>query len=105
RRALTQPNSCQAINATGQIVGGYQAADYTFHGFLLDNGSYTPLDVPGASFTEARGINDSGQIVESYCNGDCFVAAGFLLDNGNYTTLDEVPGRAGACTWPEAPSP
>jgi hypothetical protein len=28
--------------------------------------SFTTLDVPGSTFTEAWGINDSGQIVGSY---------------------------------------
>jgi hypothetical protein len=37
------------------------------HGFLLDNGSYTTLDVPSATNTyAATGINASGQIVGSY---------------------------------------
>jgi uncharacterized membrane protein len=48
---------------------------------LLDNGSYTTLDVPGASYTEAHGINASGQIV------GISDAGAFLLDNGSYTTF------------------
>jgi uncharacterized membrane protein len=57
-----------------------------FHGFLLDQGSYTTLDVPGATdFTVATGINDSGQIAG-------FSDAGaFLSENGNYAIID-VPG-------------
>jgi hypothetical protein len=46
---------------------------------------------PGSTFTEARGINASGQIV-----GNSSLGA-FLLDNGSYTTLD-VP----ASDWTEA---
>jgi hypothetical protein len=48
-------------------VGSYQDAAYLYkiHGFLLDHGSYTTLDVPG-SRTEAYGINDSAQIVGYY---------------------------------------
>jgi hypothetical protein len=68
----------------GQIVGSYQG-----HGFLLDKGNYTTLDVPGSSWTWASGINASGQIVG--CYGDGNTSHGFLLDNGSYTTLD-VPG-------------
>ena len=54
------------INASGQIVGSYGDAAGKYHGFLLDQGSYTTLDVPGSSATYAQGINDSGQIVGYY---------------------------------------
>jgi hypothetical protein len=33
------------------------------HGFLLDHGTYTTLDGPGATYTQAYGISDSAQIV------------------------------------------
>jgi probable HAF family extracellular repeat protein len=59
----TQANG---INASGQIVGYYEDATGGWHGFLLDQGSYSALDVPGASATGAYGINASGQIVGSY---------------------------------------
>ena len=36
------------INNAGQAVGFYQDATNTNHGYLYDNGVYTPLDVPGA---------------------------------------------------------
>ena len=55
--SLTVPNG---INASGQIVGAYFDAAGG-HAFLLDNGSYTTLDVPGASATGAIGINAAGQ--------------------------------------------
>jgi probable HAF family extracellular repeat protein len=62
------------LNDLGQIVGRFN--DNTGgHGFLLDNGTYTTLDVWG------QGINASSQIV----------GIGGLLDNGNYTPLN-VPG-------------
>jgi len=51
------------INHGGQIVGEYFDAGGTSHGFLLDNGAFTPIDVPGATGTAAPGINRSGQIV------------------------------------------
>jgi uncharacterized membrane protein len=47
-------------------VGYYYDADGKGHGFLLDNGSYTTLDPPGSTYTQANGINDSRQIVGSY---------------------------------------
>ena len=51
------------INNRGQIVGAYVDAEETAHGFLLDKGVFTTIDPPGASFTEAAGINGRGQIV------------------------------------------
>jgi probable HAF family extracellular repeat protein len=41
------------INDRGQIVGVFGDAFGKAHGFLLDSGTYTTLDVPGAQFTEA----------------------------------------------------
>jgi probable HAF family extracellular repeat protein len=53
------------INDLGTIVGAYADASGTVHGFLLENGTYTTLDMPGAAVlqTFATGINDSGDIV------------------------------------------
>jgi len=51
------------------------ATDYTF----------TTLDVPGASFTYAFGINDAGQIVGDYYDGSRY--HGFLLSEGQYTII------------------
>jgi probable HAF family extracellular repeat protein len=58
----------EGINNSGQIVGSYDAGGQHYHGFLLNQGSYTTLDPPGSSpsffgLTGAHGINDSGQIV------------------------------------------
>jgi probable HAF family extracellular repeat protein len=83
------PGGRIGINNSGQIVGAYGDASGVVHGFLLDQGSYTTLDVPGAQYTFANGINASGQIVGYYW--DAFPPAtihGFLLDQGNYSTLD-----------------
>jgi probable HAF family extracellular repeat protein len=54
------------INNTGQIVGGFGDASGV-HGFLISDGIFTAqIDVPGASFTEVFGINDTGQIVGEF---------------------------------------
>jgi len=47
-------------------VGYYWGGAFHGHGFLLDQGSYTTLDVPGAFWSSAEGINDAGQIVGVY---------------------------------------
>jgi probable HAF family extracellular repeat protein len=78
------------INASGQIVGGYQYGDGNAHGFLLSDGTYTTVDVTGSTWTVPTGINDSGQIVGWYIdvNGNI---RGFLLIGGTYTSVD-APG-------------
>jgi uncharacterized membrane protein len=47
-------------------VGFYANATGGGHGFLYSGGSLTPIDFPGASITQAFGINASGQIVGSH---------------------------------------
>jgi uncharacterized membrane protein len=85
------------INASGQIVGYYYDAADRIYGFLLDKGSYTTLDVPGATNTIAYGINDSGQIVGYYPDPTYGfpVSHGFLFDQGSYTLLT-VPDLSGS---------
>ena len=53
---------------------------------------YTTIDVPGSSYTQAFGINDSAQIVGEYVAGGIF--HGFLLSGGIFTTID-VPASTG----------
>ena len=87
---LNNSPSATGINASGQIVGWYANAVLdSLHSFLYDQGSYTRLEVPGASSTNANGINASGQIVGTYADSASPPNNhGFLLDQGNYTTLD-----------------
>jgi probable HAF family extracellular repeat protein len=86
--------SASGINASGQIVGQYQDAAGNYHGFLLDQSSFTTLDVPGATYTRATGINASGQIVGWYV--DAAGAHGFLFYQCSYTTLEGSPFQHGS---------
>src|SRR5258708_9555539 len=54
-------------------------------GFAHDHG-FTTIDVPGASFTEAFGIDPKGNIVSRYSNATALHA--FLLRNAAFTTID-----------------
>jgi probable HAF family extracellular repeat protein len=65
------------INNLGMIVGDYSDAAGLPHGYLFSNGSYTPIDVPGAVQTVPYGINDAGDIVGYYTDGRG-VTHGFL---------------------------
>src|SRR5262249_4245487 len=55
-------------------------------------GSFTTIDVPGASFTQAYGINDAGQIVGVFSSATG--GGGFLDTAGSFTTIN-VPGAGG----------
>lgn len=83
------------ISDRGDIVGSYTDSNKKTHGFLLSDGVFTTIDVPGAASTLARGINARGDIVGSYQitptkpGGDVH---GFLLRDGVLTTFD-YPGH------------
>src|SRR5262249_57798372 len=61
------------------------------HGFLYSGGTYTTLDVPMMSYTEADGINDLGHVVGTYQDSG-FRFHGYIYRNGTYTTLDDPLG-------------
>ena len=77
----------RGINARGDIVGSYSDADDVSHGFLLDKGTFTTIDVPGAAATNgARAINARGDIVGNYVDGD-ELTRGFLLRDGEFLQI------------------
>ena len=85
------PGSTQtgAIGMRGDdIVGAYTLNGVT-HGFVLADGTYTTIDVPGASYTNATGVNASGQIVGRYTLDG--VTHGYLLSGGQIASYD-FPG-------------
>jgi probable HAF family extracellular repeat protein len=79
------------INNSGQVVGYEQAADYSNHAFIWQNGVMTDLGTLGGIDSMAFGINDLGQVVGvSYAvdaNGNQLQHA-FLWQNGVMTDLD-----------------
>jgi len=103
------------INARGDIVGIYFDNDFNEHGFLLKDGHFTTVDVPGSLVgvsgtlqTEANGINPAGDIVGDYfappgASGapECVIAfspacrRGFLYSNGRFSDV-LVPGKKGS---------
>jgi len=58
----------------------------------LGQGTYTQIDVPGATTTVIQGINAAGDVVGSY--NDSNGSHGFLLSSGVFTTID-YPGPPG----------
>ena len=56
------------------------------HGFLRDrSGTFTTIDIPGATVTAIRGLNDRGQMIGTYDDA-AGVGHGFLWDGGTVTT-------------------
>jgi hypothetical protein len=79
------------INARGQIVGDYLAADGTTHGYLRDHGRIIIVDGPaGAAGATVFDINDHGQMVGLYY-GSAGEFHAFSLRGGRYTSID-APG-------------
>jgi hypothetical protein len=73
------------INEKGDIVGLYantldECSAFEAHGFLLRDGKYTAIDVPGSIYADAFSLNDDGVIV-----GD------FTDRNGNIHGYKAVP--------------
>ena len=92
----------QAINKLGTIIGWFVSGH--LQGFVFQNGTFTPLNVPPARplddpptlLTEAISVNDAGVIVGDYRSGVDRNFHGFRYDpvTKQYTTLD----------WPGATS-
>jgi hypothetical protein len=61
-----QTYGCFGIIPRGDIVGVTIDSSGNDHGFLLSDGSFTAIDVPGAGSTDANDINPRGDIVGDY---------------------------------------
>jgi probable HAF family extracellular repeat protein len=74
------------INDDGEVVGYYVDEGGETHGFLWQDGRFTPLDLVGASSPTPMDINDNGVVVGMYLD-EAGVARGFLLTGETYTTI------------------
>ncbi len=100
------PGACRtdayAINAAGDIVGTYNdppapgkaCSTGTQHGYLLRHGQFTSIDVPGATFTGAFGINSEGDIVGHFGVPPTGRMNGYMLRNGSFTTYAHPDAEA-----------
>ena len=81
----------EAINALGDVVGWYMAADNVPHGFLWERHRFSTIDYPAAGVTEtiASGINDLGQIVGIYNTSDG--THSFIKDGPRFRNVDGQP--------------
>lgn len=67
-----------AMNSKGEMTGHYLRTGEVVRGFHYRDGVYTSFEVPGAKRTDARGINERGDIVGFYVDANN-VNHGFLL--------------------------
>src|SRR6476661_2385584 len=88
---MRYPQSSLAnLVVAGVLAGSATAAiGQQIHGFLDVGGTFTTIDAPGSSLTQATGINDAGQIVGIF--DDRTGTHGFLKAGSTFTTMD-VPG-------------
>jgi probable HAF family extracellular repeat protein len=78
----------QAINNSGEMVGGYDTTIDTF-GFEDIGGSFGTLAGPLIAIgRSAFGVNDLDQVVGTY-DDNLFHTFGFLLNGASYTTLND----------------
>ncbi|HXJ94151.1 MAG TPA: hypothetical protein VMT20_14980, partial [Terriglobia bacterium] len=61
------------------------------HGFLLNAGNFTKLDFPGATFTQALGLNNQQQVVGFYMDA-AGLTHGFVYNNGTFQPVDDPSG-------------
>src|SRR5512133_298770 len=62
-----------------------------------DGPTFTPIDFPGATSTQAWGINPSGDIVGFYVSADKATHA-FVRSRGEYISID-YPGATSTLAW------
>ena len=67
----------EEFNPQGDIVGFYTDTSNVTHSFLRVHGAYTGFDPPGATYSNAGGINSSGIIVGFYVDS-ANVAHGYI---------------------------
>lgn len=92
----------------GAMAGTWFDAEGAQHGFVLNNGSYTRIDVPQATPTtdatfelgtglgsSVYGVNRLGDVVGQYAD-ERGVGHGFLLRDGVYQTIDAPKAGNGA---------
>lgn len=84
-----------AINNNGAVAGFYVTSGGTTDAFVRRaSGKFITLAYPGASMTQAFGLNDHGEVVGAYTVGSGGSAAshGFTWRNGHFASVDDPHG-------------
>jgi probable HAF family extracellular repeat protein len=80
-----------AINNFGDVAGFYNKTSSLVDAFLkLHSGRFITIAFPGASMTQAFGVNDNGEVVGAYTvgSGNSAVTHGFTWLNGKFASVD-----------------
>lgn len=80
------------ITPDGRKIAGSYTLLGKGRGYLIEDGVFTPFDVPGSIFTAAWDISPTGEVVGAYRSPDN-VRHGFLWNNEGFTTID-YPGAS-----------
>jgi hypothetical protein len=93
------------IDRRGRIVGSFGTLDGRSHLFVLSDGEFSAIDVPGVVDInqDKGGINARGDIVGVYCDAaPCKLGPtgthGFVLADGDLTPID-IPGAPATVTF------
>lgn len=90
-RGLGPSLTAAAINNRGDVAGFYNKTSAQVDAFLkLHSGKFITLAYPGATMTQAFGVNDSDEVVGTYTTGtgNAAVTHGFTWRNGKYTRVN-----------------
>lgn len=74
-------------NPEGTNIGTYTDTAAVVHGFTLQRGVFTTLDVPGASATTPNWITPQGMIVGGFLDASG-ASHGFIFQGGKFMTVD-----------------
>ena len=77
------------INNSGVTCGFYIDVNQVNHGWIIFNGVFMPLDVPGSTFTQALGLNNRGQVVGAFTDaGGQTHGFVYTIGTASFQTID-----------------
>lgn len=87
--------SAYGINNAGVVVGNFVTFDWELDGFVFDRSGFQDVVVPDAA-ADDRGalidVNDLGQAVGTFADGDGVLHSYMRSADGEITALPDVPG-------------
>ncbi len=90
----------QGISNQGHVTGGAFSTDDTWHAFLWKDGLMTDLGLmPPRAVTEARDVNEFGQVAGTALESNGAIGSGFFWDNGIMTDLGHLGTGDNTHAW------